>query len=119
MAAFDVARASPEVREVLSRWFEFEEDGSGACVARTEEETDWTRLAGAETGAETTAHLYSMEQIGSCVLAAGSIRTVSNGGLAEATTWWLFEGFRGGRFSRIERYVSAAEALAAAEAHGQ
>jgi hypothetical protein len=90
MVAFDVDRVSPQLREVLSRWFEF---------------------------AEATAHLYSVEEVGACVLAAGSVRISRNDGFSESTMWWLFRGFRDGRFARVERYEQAEEALAAAREH--
>jgi hypothetical protein len=102
------------MREVLSRWFEVAEDRSGAVVARTEEDTDWSLLAGVDGGAAARAHLYSMEQVGSCVLAAGSVRIIRDGGFSESTMCWLFR-FHDGRFARIERYGVAEEALAAAQ----
>jgi ketosteroid isomerase-like protein len=85
-------------------------------VARTEDDTDWSLLAGVDRGAAATAHLYSMEQFGSCVLASGSVRIARNGGFSESTMWWLFR-FRDGRLARIERYQQAEKALAAAQAH--
>jgi hypothetical protein len=116
MVASDLGRASPQMREVLSHWFEVAGDGSDAVVARTEDDTDWSLLAGVDGGAAASAHLYSMEQVGSCVMACGSVRISANGGFSESTMWWLFR-FRDGRFARIERYAQAEEAVAAAQAH--
>jgi hypothetical protein len=117
MVAFDVDRVSPQLREVLSRWFEFAEDGSGALVKRAAEDTDWSLLTGVDGGGAATAHLYSVEEVGACVLAAGSVRISRNDGFSESTMWWLFRGFRDGRFARVERYEQAEEALAAAREH--
>jgi hypothetical protein len=117
MAAFDVDRASPELREALSRWFELAGAGSDVSVPRAED-TDWSLLTGLDGGAAATAHLFSVEQIGACVLASGSLRISSERGFSESTMWWVFRAFRDGRFARIERYTGGEEALAAAQKHG-
>jgi hypothetical protein len=114
MAAFDVDCASPELRDALAHWFELAADGSGGLVPRAED-TDWSLLTGLDGGAAATAHLYSVEQVGACVLASGSLRISSDRGFSESTMWWVFRAFRDGRFARIERYTGGEEALAAAE----
>jgi hypothetical protein len=117
MVTFDAGRASPQMREVLFRWFESGADGSGV-VARADEDTERSLLAGVEGGGAATARLYSLEQVGSCVVAAGSVRITHDGGFSESTLCWLFR-FRDGRFARIERYANPEAAVAAAQADAQ